>query len=84
MCVCVFGSPSLGVLWQTEAQIDDRKSCELLPQVQHLRVSVVIQLHTNRDTLTVPLTLGQTKTLTTITVARITAHCVDTSPVTHI
>ncbi|TNN67284.1 hypothetical protein EYF80_022533 [Liparis tanakae] len=54
----------------TEAQIDGWKAGKLLSQVEHLRVFVVVQLHTNRDGFAVPLILRQMQTLTTITVAR--------------
>ena len=49
------GKHLLCVLRQTEAQVDDRQACKLLPQVKHFRVFIVIQVHTNRDSLAVSL-----------------------------
>lgn len=70
--------------WQTEAQIKDRETCKLLPQIKHLGVFAVIQVHTHRDPFTVSLIFRQTETLTTITVARIAAHRVHTCIVAHV
>lgn len=81
-CVCV--NHLLCVLRQTEAQIDDRKTCELLSQVKHLRVLIIKQIDADGDSLTAPPVLCQTQTLATITVARIAAFSVYTNPLAHI
>lgn len=76
--------PSLGVLWQTEAQVDDRQAGELLPQVKHLGVLEVVQIDTSGDFLTVLLVLGQTEAQAAVAVAGVAAHRVHASAVTHV
>lgn len=65
-------------------QEDDGKACKLLPQVKHLGMFVVIELHTNGNVFTVWAVLGQTKTQTTVAVALVAADCVYTDATAHI
>lgn len=83
-CVCVRDKHLLCVLRQAEAQVDDRKACELLSQVKHLRVFFLKQFDTHGDPLAVPSILCQMQTLATITVARIAALSVYANPLAHI
>lgn len=67
--VCVCDKHLLCVLRQAEAQVDDRKACELLSQVKHLRVFFLKQTETRGDPVAVPPILCQMQTLAAITVA---------------
>lgn len=73
----------LGVLWKSEAEVDDRQSSKLFPKIEHLRVSVVLELHTLRDLLTGPAVRRQVKALAAVTETRVAAHRVHTLPLTH-
>lgn len=74
----------LCVLRQAEAQVDDRKACELLSQVKHLRVFFLKQVETHGDPLAVLPILCQMQTLAAIAVAQIAALSVYTNPLAHV
>ena len=73
---------SLGVLWESEAQIYDGQASKLFPQIEHLRVSVILELHTLGDLHAGPAIGGQAQTLAAIAVTHVAALRVHTLTLT--
>jgi len=71
-----------GVGGEAEQQVDEGQAREVLPQVQHLGVGVVMQGQAHGDALTAPPIEAQVKPRPPVTVTREAAWRVDTRAVT--